>query len=223
MTQPTAPSRLTFNRFCASTAKAVHDHVDCILFRQAALPAIEQLVFADLRRRSFVLDARRSISRLDVGKRVSAALGPEQQRIALRVVAGSVSRGHDLDEAAIRVLAVTSRNAFRDDRATRVAADVNHLRARVGLLIVVGHRHGIELPDRVLAAQDAARILPGDRRPGLDLRPRDLRVRAAAIAAFRHEVVDSAAALLVAGIPVLHGRVFDLRVLERHQLDDGGM
>ena len=87
------------------------------------------------------------------------------------------------------------RDALRDDRAARIAADVDHLRARIGLLIVVRDGHGVELADRVVAAQDAARVLPRDRRAGFDLRPRDLRVRTAAVAALGDEVVDSAAAL----------------------------
>ena len=45
-------------------------------------------------------------------------------------------------------------------------------------------------------------------------------LRAAAGAALCDEIVDAALALGVAGIPVLHGRVFDLRVLVRDQLDD---
>src|SRR5689334_23479010 len=47
-------------------AEAVHDHVDGVLFREPALPAVEELVLADLRRRRLVLDARRPITRLDV-------------------------------------------------------------------------------------------------------------------------------------------------------------
>src|SRR5690606_31841153 len=39
--------------------------------------------------------------------------------------------------------------------------------------------------------------------------------------ALRDEVVDAAAALLAARIPVLHGRVLDLRALECDELDDG--
>src|SRR3546814_2602752 len=57
------------------------------------------------------------------------------------------------------------------------------------------------------------------RRAGLDLGPRDLRVAAPAGAPLGHEVVDAADAVLVARIPVLHGRVFDLRVVERDQFD----
>ena len=57
-----------------------------------------------------------------------------------------------LHEAAIAVLAVTGGDALRDDRAARVAADVDHLRAGVGLLVIVRDRDGVELADRVVAA-----------------------------------------------------------------------
>ena len=45
----------------------------------------------------------------------------------------------------------------------------------------------------------------------------------AAIATLRHEVVDTALAFLVAGIPVLNRRVFDLGIIECDQFDDSGM
>src|SRR3546814_9171692 len=48
----------------------------------------------------------------------------------------------------------------------------------------------------------------------------DLAAVAAAFGALGDEVVDAADAVLVAGIPVLHGRVLDLGVFQRHQLDD---
>ena len=41
-----------------------------------------------------------------------------------------------------------------------------------------------------------------------------------ALAALRHEVVDPALPVLVAGVPVLDGRVLDLRVVEGDELDD---
>ena len=48
-------------------------------------------------------------------------------------------------------------------------------------------------------------------------------VRTAAIAALGHEVVDTAFAVLITRIPVLHGRVFNFCVIEGHQLDNGRM
>src|SRR5439155_9055345 len=123
-----------------------------------------------------------------------------------------------LHHAAIAVLAVPGGDALGHDRAPGVPADVDHLGAGVGLLVVVGDGHGVELANRVLALQDAARILPGDRRAGLDLRPGDLGIRAQALAALGDEVVDAALTFLVARIPVLDRRVLDGGVVERHQL-----
>src|SRR6185437_5444300 len=40
-----------------------------------------------------------------------------------------------------------------------------------------------------------------------------------ALTALGHKVVDTADAVLVAGIPVLHGRVLNLRIIERDQLN----
>ena len=48
-------------------------------------------------------------------------------------------------------------------------------------------------------------------------------LRALALAALGDEVVDAALAVLVARVPVLHRRVLDLRVVERHQLDHRGV
>src|SRR5690606_22707129 len=75
----------------------------------------------------------------------------------------------------------------------------------------------------VVAAEDAARIFPGNGGAGLHLGPGDFRAGAAAVAAFGDEVVDAALAILVAGIPVLHRRVLDLGIIERHQFDHGRM
>ena len=102
-----------------------------------------------------------------------------------------------------------------------VLADVDHLGAGVGLLVVIGERHRVEFADRVVADQQAARIFPGDGGAGLHLRPGDLGVDAAARAALGDEIVDAALAFFVAGIPVLHGGIFDLGVIERDQFDHG--
>src|SRR4029077_13490088 len=91
------------------------------------------------------------------------------------------------------------RDALRYDGRAGVLAHVDHLGARVGLLPVVGHGHGVELTDRIVALQDAARIFPGYPGAGLHLSPRDLGASAAARAALGHEVVDPAPPCFVAG------------------------
>src|SRR5688500_5733924 len=156
-------------------AEAADDHVDGVFRRQAALPAVENLVLADLRRRRFVFHLRRGVADFEIREGVRAALVADEQRVALRVVARARRVLADADEAAIGVLAVAGGDPLRDDRAPGVLPDVDHLGAGVGLLPVVGRRHRVELADRAVPLQDAARILPRDRGARLDLRPGDLR------------------------------------------------
>src|SRR3546814_6453806 len=114
----------------------------------------------------------------------------EHQAGAFCVVACAFSSLADTNDAAISLLAMTGGDALGDDRRLLVAAEVNHLGAGVGLLMMMGEGDRIEFADRVIAAQDAARIFPGHRRAGLDLRPRDLARHTTTIAAFGDEVVD---------------------------------
>src|SRR6202040_639984 len=123
-------------------------------------------------------------------------------------------------EAAIGVLGDAGGDALGDDPGGGGLAQVNHLGAGIDLLVAVRNRDRIEFTARIVAAQDAARIFPGDRRAGLDLGPGNLRVVAAAIATLGDEIVDAALAFGIAGIPVLHRRIFDLGIVERDQLDD---
>ena len=168
-----------------------------------------------------MLDLGRSVLDLEIRKRVRPAPITNEQRVALRVIPRAACLLGDLDEPAICVLPMPGRDALRDDGALRVLAQVDHLRTGVRLLVVVRRRYRVELAHRVVALQDAPRILPGDRGAGLDLRPRDLRLHAEALAPLRDEVVNPALSFFVAGIPVLYGRVLDRRVIERNQLDHG--
>src|SRR5690242_12761288 len=149
-----------------------------------------------------------------------AALVAEQQAVALSEVADVFRRGPDADEAAIGVVAPPRADALRDDRRAAVLAEVDHLGAGIGLLAVVGDSDRIEFADAVFAREDAARIFPGDRAAGFDLGPADLAVLALAERALGDEIVDAALAVLVAGIPVLDGRIFDLGIVQCDQLYD---
>src|SRR5580700_2806846 len=55
-------------------AESVHDHGDRVFSRNTALPAIENLVFADLGSRRFVFHLRRSVLHFQIRERVRAAL-----------------------------------------------------------------------------------------------------------------------------------------------------
>src|SRR5688572_4323408 len=192
-------------------AESVDDHVDGVFGREAALTQVENLVLADLRRGRFVLDLRARVADFEIGKRVRAALVADEQRVALRVVTGALGLLRNPHLAAIRVLPSAGRDPLRDDRALGVLPEVDHLRAGIGLLHVVRRGDRVELADGVVTLKDAAWILPRDSRPGFHLRPCNLRIDANAMAALRHEVVDAALAVLVAGIPVLNRRVLDGR------------
>src|SRR3546814_4589181 len=84
-------------------------------------------------------------------------------------------------------------------------------------------RNRIKFADAVVAVQYAARIFPRDRRAGFDLRPRHLAALALAEGALGHEIIDAAEPLGIAGIPVLHRRIFDLGIVERYQFDHRGV
>ena len=170
-----------------------------------------------------MLDDGRAVAHLDIGKRVRPAPVADKQRVALRVVARPLGLGRYLDQSPVAVLADAGRNTLADDPAARIAAQMNHLRPRIGLLMVIRHGYRIELPDRAVARENTARILPRQRRSGLDLRPRQPRVLAPADSPLGDEVVDSPVAVLIARIPVLNGRVFHLGILHHDDLDDGGM
>src|SRR3990170_2923258 len=204
-------------------AEAVHDHVRGVLRREPALLAVKHLVVPDLRGRGLVFHLGRWLHHLDVRERVRPALAPEEEGIALGVIARVRRTLEDPHLATVRVVSMARGDALRDDRASGVLPDVDHLRACVRLLVVVRQGHGVEFADAVVPLEDAARVLPRDRAARLDLGPRTPRVHPAALPALRHEVVDPAAALFVTGVPVLDRGVLDLRVVERDELDDRRM
>src|ERR1700688_2795211 len=150
---------------------------------------------------------------------MGAAAPADQERIAIGEVAGADRAPAGRNQPAIGVFGGDGGDALGDDPARGVAAEMDHLGAGIDLLAAVGDRDGVELAAGIVAAQDAARVLPGDRRAGLHLGPGDLGVAAAAIAALGHEVEDAAAAFGIAGIPVLHRRILDLGIVEGDQFD----
>ena len=159
-----------------------------------------------------------AVLHLDVGEGAGAAGLADEHGVALAEVAGALGLGLHLHQAAVAVGAVAGADALADDGALGVPADVDHLGAGVGLLLVVGEGHAVELAHAVIAHQQAAGVLPGDGAAGLHLGPADARGDALAEAALGDEVEDAAQAVLVAGVPVLHGAVLDGGPVQGHQL-----
>ena len=120
-------------------------------------------------------------------------------------------------------MAAACADTLRDDGALCVFAHVYHLGTRVGLLVVVGYGHRIELGLRVVAAQDARGVLPSDGRTRFYLRPRQLGVYSAQVAALGNEVEHAAFSVFIARIPVLNGGVVHLGIVFNDDLNDGGM
>src|SRR5262249_41736302 len=149
-------------------AEAVDDERHRLLRGDPAREAVEQLVFADLRRRRLVLELGRGVAAFNVGHGVGAAFRADEQRVALGVIARVLSLRVRADQAAIGVLRDAGTDAFGDDARAGVFAQVHHLGAGVGLLVVVGDGDREEFAHRVLAAQDAAWVFPRDRGTGFD-------------------------------------------------------
>ena len=169
-----------------------------------------------------MLQDGRAIAAIDLGEGVCTTLIANQERVALRVVAGIFRPLCHAHQATIGILALAGRDTLRDDTRTGVAADVNHLRAGIGLLEVVGHGHRVEFAHRVIPQQHATRILPCDGRARLDLRPRQACILPTQTS-LRNKVVDTTFALLVARIPVLYCRVLHLGITLDDDLDHGSM
>ena len=77
---------------------------------------------------------------------MSATLIANQEGVALGVIPSIFSAFENFNLASVCVLRSTGRNAFRDDGAASVLADVNHFGSGIGLLAVIGYCNRIELP-----------------------------------------------------------------------------
>src|SRR5215217_1736773 len=168
-----------------------------------------------------MLDGRGGVLDLDVGEGMRAAAIPDEHRIALGVVAGTGCLGQHLDQTPITVLPPARGNTLRYDRAPRVLSHMDHLGSGIRLLPAIHYRHRVELANGVVSLENDAGIFPSDGRAGLHLSPGDLGVGSGTLPALGDEVIDPSAAFLVAGVPVLHGGVFDGGAFEGYQLHYG--
>ena len=186
-----------------SRQKAGDNHRHGIFWRNSPLGEVEQLVFPNLGGRCFMLHPGGVVLHLDVGEGVGARGVADQHGVTLGVIAGSLGLGTHLHQPPVAVAGLGSRDALGDNGALRILADVDHLGAGVGLLHVVGQRHGIELAHGVVTHQHTAGVLPGDGGAGFHLGPGNLGVLAGAEAPLGDKVVDTAFALLISSEPVL--------------------
>ena len=121
------------------TGIAVDNQTDCLLGSDASLVAVEELILIDLRGSRLMLHDGRVIAYVCIRIGVRPAVVAQEKAVALRVVARILCRGCYGDQSALAVLATTGGDTLGDDRAAGIASEMNHLRAGVRLLIVVGH------------------------------------------------------------------------------------
>ena len=114
------------------------------------------------------------VANFDIREGMRTTFIPQQQRIALRIIAGVGGIFQNFNQAPVSVLPLPRRDALGYHGAACIFADMDHLRACIGLLKMISDRNGIKFPDRALALQNTRRIFPCNRRSCLDLRPGDL-------------------------------------------------
>ena len=121
------------------TGIAVDDQTDRLLGSDATLVAVEELILIDLRGGRLMLHDGRVITYVCVRISVRSAMVAQEKAVALRVVARILCRGSDGNQATVAVLATTCGDTLGDNRAAGVASEMDHLRAGVRLLVVVGY------------------------------------------------------------------------------------
>ena len=192
--------------------ETVHAQAHGLRFGQAALLHVEDLFGAHLADAGFVLHGVAGAADGDGRISVGAAGRVDQKRVALGVVLAILQMLRHVHEAAISGATFADGDRFRNDVAGRFIGGVNHLRAGVLVLAVVGQRDGKNFAARLATFHDHAGIFHGQARADVAVDPFDLGVFVRE-AAFGHEIED-------VGRPVLHGDVLNLRALERDQFDD---
>ena len=86
----------------------------------------------------------RWIGATDIRESMCAALGANEEAVALGVVAGVLSACTHPHKAAVAVLAHSGRYSLAHDAALCASAKVDHLGAGIGLLMIVGDSYGVE-------------------------------------------------------------------------------
>ncbi len=129
------------------------------------------MLFADFARRCLVFHYGSLVLDVRIRESVRAARGAEQQAVALAVVARTDGTGRNLYQPTVAVLAVPCRNSFGNNGAAGILSEMNHLRTRVCLLVIVRYGNRIELADGIIPREDATRVFPCDGGTRFHLRP----------------------------------------------------
>ena len=170
-----------------------------------------------------MLHNRRLIMDIHIREGMRTALVTQQQRVALTIVTRIIRLLSYTHQAPVRVLTMSGRDTLADNGTTGILTQMNHLRTRIRLLVVVRHRHTVEFRRRVISRQNTGRVFPRNSRTCLYLCPGKFTVRTFAVTTFRNKVINTAFTFGITRIPVLHGAVLHLRTFVHHNLHDSGM
>ena len=66
------------------------------------------------------------------------------------MVTGAFRTGGHLYQSPIAILAMTGRDTLGYDRTFRILTQMDHLRTRIGLLVIIGHGNRVKLTYRVI-------------------------------------------------------------------------
>src|SRR6266850_1755023 len=193
--------------------EAVHDHRGPFGLGEAAAHEVEELLLTDLRDRGLVTDGHVLFVDLHVRVGVASRGLVQDERIAPHSAFGTVRPGIDLHQTAVGLLPGSLADPLALDDARRVRRGVDHLGARI--LVLVSSREGDREHFAVsaLAHEVDARILHRDLRAEVRVDPGHAGVLVDD-RALRHEVVHVVA-------PVLDRRVAHVGALLHDDLDHG--
>ena len=149
-----------------------------------------------------MLNLTRRVLNIEVRIGMRPALVSQKERITLGIVAGILRRRKNLNAPPIGILSLSRRNPLRDNRTLCILSDVDHFRAGIRLLPVVGNRHRVEFTTRILPLKNATGIFPRDRRTGFDLCPCNAGVLPFASPPLGHKIENTALSILVSSYTI---------------------
>ena len=101
-----------------------------------------------------MLDDGSRIFYIYIRESMSAAIGAEQEGVALRVVFRTHSTGGNLYKAAIRILTLSGLYTFAHYARSGIGTEMYHLRTGIGLLEIICKSNRIEFSHRIIAFKD---------------------------------------------------------------------
>src|SRR5436190_20304417 len=169
---------------------------------ETALLHVENLLGAHLADTGFVLNGIACATHGDSRIRVRSRRRVDEKRVALGVVFTMLQMLRHVDQSAVSRATFSDRDRFRDNVAGRLIGSVNHLRASVLVLAVVGERDGENFAACFATLHNYTGIFHRESGADVAIDPFYLGVFVRE-PAFRHEVEN-------VGSPVLHRDVLDL-------------